>query len=240
MNASMNALVRYPGYLRPLNWREPFPCVLKNRYAALVSSLFPCGGPTAVVFGVAGVVVDSVNRVACRRGGPHVGKEGLKAGAPLVTHDYSSPAVLRVIRAAWVMTSLHHHRPSVVFLGCLATIRVAALSMLQILDASHLLLQAAARLCVPGAKFVCPNDTLTTARALTFPCHSRAPSVFALDIFASTYDKQAAKRTTGKVNKSWHFFTLKWITARSAWQAAVNSFSGATLAKPLYFSRSVT
>ena len=236
----MNPLVANSGYLRPLHWRKLFSSVLKNRYAALVSSLFACGGPAAVFFGVAGIIVDPVNRVACRRGRPHIGKECLKAGSPIVAHEYPSPTVPRVIRAAWVMASFQHHRPGVVLLGLPPAVRVRGLTMPQVLDARHFLLEAAARLGVPRAKFVRPNEALVPACATTLPRHGRAPSCFVLDIFASAYDKQAPKLVTGKVNKNWHFFTLKRFTVRIAWQAAVNSFSGATLSKPTEFNRSAT
>lgn len=54
-------------------------------------------------------------------------------------------------------------------------------------------------------------------------------------VFGSADNSNAIDCLTRKVNEFAHFFTLKCVTVIGAWQAAVNSFSGATLAKRVVF-----
>jgi hypothetical protein len=54
---------------------------------------------------------------------------------------------------------------------------------------------------------------------------------------SSRNNYEMTKPVANTVYESWHFFTLKWITVNGAWQSAVNSSSGATLAKHLHFTK---
>lgn len=237
MNSGVYALVRYARQLCPLHWRERLPVVLKDGDIPLVSSLLFCGGPSAVVRVVSTVGVNPVDGV--RGGGrcAHVKKERLETFAPPFAHLNSPSPVERVVGAAEAIATPEHQPPSVVFLRGIPAVGVVALPMLEVLDAGHFPVQAPARLSVTRSEFVCPNGAISATRAAAHPRNRRPTRVGVRDICTPANNKQATEYLTRKINESWHFFTLKWLTVMGAWQAAVNSFSGATLAKHLHFSR---
>ena len=235
MNPSPYLLLRQSGDLSPLSQWSCRAVALNHAGVALVSRLFAWACPSTVLRKVAVVVVNAINGVLRSWGVAHVGKERLKTVEPSATNSDSSTSVSRVVGVCGFVAAPNHERPSVVFLGRPTAVRVAALPVLQVLDAGHFPMQAPARLSVTGSEFPSRYNTRCPARASAIPSHLEAAIPNVGDVFASAHDKQATKYLTGKINKSWHFFTLKWLTVIGAWQAAVNSFSGATLAKRVAF-----
>ena len=237
LDACIDTLVRYARQFSPLHWRKCLPSMLKDWHATLISPLLLCRSPSAVVWVIPFAGVYSVDGVSACRCCAHVKKERFKTFAPPFAHINSPSSVERVIGAARVAATLAHQPPSVVFLCGIPAVWVAALPMPHVLDAGHFPMQAPARMSVTGSEFVRPNDAIRATRAAAYPCNRRSSRVEVWGICTPANNKQATKYLTGKIDKSWHFFTLKWLTVMGAWQAAVNSFSGATLAKQFHFIR---
>lgn len=235
MNPSPYLLLRQSGDLSPLSQWSCRAVALNHAGVALVSRLFAWACPSTVLRKVAFVIVNAINGVGRSWRYTHVSKEGVKAVAPSVAHSYASSAVVHEVGVGGLMAAPNHERPSVVFLGGSTTIRVTALPVLQVLDTGHFPVQAPARLGVTASQFVGANDACRSAGAIAIPSHGKNTAAGMLNVLAPADNKQATECLTGKINKSWHFFTLKWLTVMGAWQAAVNSFSGATLAKRVAF-----
>jgi hypothetical protein len=202
-----------------------------------VPVLFGFCGPTTVILRVSFVVVDSINGVIRRWRFSHVSQERMKVVKPTVTHSYPTGTVMIERWVVWVVAAGFHAAPATVLLcsfsavwhRCVA-VGAVALSILN----SFFFLKTPARTYSTARKMAGFSGFFSSAYTDAPPVRSSSVCV---SLLKNTLDNsQAVKFPTGKINKSWHFFTLKWLTVMNAWQSAVNRFSGATLAKrkPFY------
>jgi hypothetical protein len=204
-----------------------------------VSDLLGFSCPSAVLRKVAFVVVNAINRVLRGRGFTHVRQKRLKVIKPSVAHRDASATVVMESMVARVMATSLHAAPSVVCLCASPSITVSVnrVPMLEVPLTNFgngFFRDATARFNAATLQVVGFDELFTTAGANTSPMC--ASSVFSGWFDNTLNNSQTPKYLTGKINK-FHFFTLKWLTVMGTWQAAVNSFSGATLAKQLHFSR---
>ena len=230
LNSMVDALVRYASDFSPFDGCQLPPVMFKKNYAALIPLLFFRGSPRAVIWRIWSVIVFAINRVSFAWRDTHVCKKVFKR-TPSLANKNSAPAIVRIVSARLIFAPLTHHVPSVVLLGAAPVVRPTTLPMFDVGFAGSFLLKTPARLRVSRPKFASSDNALSSARTVTFPSHGSATGVFVGSVFIPVYNKQAAKYPTREINKSWHFVTLKWFTVIGAWQSAVNSFSGATLAK---------
>ena len=79
-----------------------------------IVSLFFLGGPLAVLRRVARIVVDSLNGMLGGRSRTHIGNKVLKS-CPLRANGNSASSIIPVVRVRWVLATLVHGGPSVVF-----------------------------------------------------------------------------------------------------------------------------
>lgn len=236
VNAMVDALVINACNFRPLHRRQLLSFMLKQNNTFLVSSLLFWRGPFAVVWRIPLAWVYSVYGVRVCRRFAHVCIEVLK-NLPAITNPNARKKVqIKVIASGSITTPPPHKTPSVVLLGASPIVRPITLPMLDAGFAGSFLLEAPARLGMTGPKFAGSDNALGATRTLASPCYRRATGIFVRYVRSPTCDKQATEYPTREINKSWHFFTLKWITVIDAWQSAVNRFSGATLAKPFHFN----
>lgn len=126
-----------------------------------IPRLYRCGGPSAILFRVAKVIVDTINRVLSARAWSHVYQKVSKVFPPWI---YSNPAT-SVVFVSWVrriLASRYHVRPCGIF-GAHA--RLFAMAMFF----APFTFQAPARFCeratemrawyisrVPAIAFACP------------------------------------------------------------------------------------
>lgn len=87
------------------------PFILNPEVSTFVPALFACCGPSNVFWAVHSVVVDSFQRVECRRFWRHVLlKREVRLG-PTSAHKNAAASVQRVCRVRFVEASLHHAQP---------------------------------------------------------------------------------------------------------------------------------
>lgn len=79
------------------------------------SDLFVWRGPSTVLRRIRAIVVDTINRVTCRRFRSHIREEVSEGRTPPFTDDNTSAAISVKSLVAWVFATLDHVHPRVVF-----------------------------------------------------------------------------------------------------------------------------
>ena len=82
--------------------------------STLVPLLFGARGPTAILWRVGTIVVDAVNGVIGRWLSAHVRQKCLVV-RPSVANRNSTPAIARIPAISWILATLEHVRPRLVF-----------------------------------------------------------------------------------------------------------------------------
>jgi len=205
-----------------------FPVHGQRLCVAFVFCLNLCSCPSAITRFVVTVYINAVNRVVTAWRFANVSKERLKAFAPPVAHGYTSPSIDGVVSAGRVVAPSLDVFPCAVFLRSRSA-QVPTLPVSHVVGRDEFSPKTPARLCESVRKAGSDDSFFCSATANTRPL---CDGTFV--VYSPVFYEQATKSLTGKINK-FHFFTLKWFTVVGAWQAAVNSFSGATLAKRVAF-----
>jgi hypothetical protein len=180
----------------------------EHHVAALVGPLLSHRRPSAILWRVWAVVVNSVDGVLGRRARPHVLKERLKAVSPAVADDNAAPAVVREGLVARGVASLAHTTPCRVFGSVPPVDRVP---MCGLPSPSQLALTTSARLRGP----VLERLAMALSRASTV-----APTEpFRASINRSAFhNDKATESLSGKINPwSTHDSPLEYGCSVSNW-----------------------
>ena len=188
-----------PGSLAPLLERQP-QTVMLNPYRdpAISVLLFICG-PVAVLWFIALVVVNAINRMRAGWARPHVLNEILEAH-PSLTNGNTAPAVVLKVLGSWIGASREHAAPNAVF-ACLAHCMSAlghAVTRGELFGTNASARQALASKQVGGPKRLC-----RAATAKAFP-HRAAASV----VRCAAGNGEAAKALASKVERFVHANTV--------------------------------
>lgn len=114
--ALVDSLSSYARLFSPIGKCLCAPGVCDIAVAPRVAGLLLPGTPLAVFWRIVAVVVDAVNTVAYWRIA-HVLVERLKGVAPPFADSYPASPVVLVAAAVWVMTSLFHTAPDIVYVA---------------------------------------------------------------------------------------------------------------------------
>lgn len=196
LNARMNSLVRNSSLVAPFsNWL----CLAigcQEGGVRPVSGLLFLVGPSAVLFAVPDVSLDSVDGVIDGRRRTHVGKKVFEAFLPAFADRDASLKVKRLVFTCGRLAAApEHERPGVVLLRRLSFVWVATMAVLQVCRTRSFSLQTPARLGVPVCKLVGMNEHFGAAGARANPCNASAK------VFSSAIDLESTKGFSGEVFK---------------------------------------
>jgi len=150
--------------LCPLRNGQGLPGELNESVRARVIGLLLSSSPSAIFFGIAQIVIDSVERHPFRSI-PHIRNKLLKALLPWFTNSNTSPAVVLKKLVARVVASVLNILPNRIKGGF--AFPVGRVGLVKILSprATALAMQAAARLRHAAFEMVAPNNFLRAAIA---------------------------------------------------------------------------
>jgi hypothetical protein len=191
-----------------------------NKYVCgFVVHLFEASCPSAIMWAVVAVIVNSVKRVMRGRPGPHISNEPAKIMPPTANGD--SPSAVAMKQTVRVIGApLQHVRPDHVFAGNAHSVRRSFASS----AGGGGFLQTPARLYVSGLQSIATNRGYFAALA---KAHPPCPVV--------SVGKPQYKKTLvvmpAPVNDLAHGYFLAEASQNERWQThARMGFSGATLA----------
>ena len=115
--AMTNGIVRYSCDFSPFCYGQAAPPQLKDAVIPSISRLLCCSRPVAVLFGIAFLVVDAIQRVL-RGGTPtYVFEKRLKGIFPACAHKNLAASVAVVAGILWIVATLNHSYPRPIFSG---------------------------------------------------------------------------------------------------------------------------
>jgi hypothetical protein len=165
----------------------------------LVVVLDLISGPSAVLRGVASLVIDAVKAMPFTRPTPHVGQEVL-IPAPAVAYGYAAPSVILEPTMAAIGAATQHSGPCSIFRSFFA---VASFTMSKVASfsglAHHLSSQAAARFASVGAEANSHRYVRIATVALALP---KGASLVGNN--NSAFDSQAPKLHSSQIKQSRH------------------------------------
>lgn len=202
-----NQGIARPDASRPLRCGQCFAVVCQENVRAKVATLLGMGCPATVFRAVIFTTIDAIQRAAAWPLS-HIRKEVLKRFNPPVTDSDASCSVVFEVWVFWVKAPLLHAIPALVCSGSAHLVR----SVQQ---------HAAARPDCATGKRVSAHGFGVTAVADADP---RNLSAHRLIGHAQCCKPPIAN--TGSVKELCHFFTLKLLTVKDAWQSAVRQFFG--------------
>lgn len=80
-----------------------------------VLHLFTMSCPSAIFWRIWAIIIYAVNSMFRRQSSPHVSQEGLKRFLPSLTNLDATTTIIGIVVSLWVITSLFHSAPYVVF-----------------------------------------------------------------------------------------------------------------------------
>jgi hypothetical protein len=165
-----------------------------------IAMLLQRRGPSTILFRIRAILIwKAVKRMVCAGTRTHIGQEGLKRGAPCVTHRDATGAIVSVCRALRIRAAIAHLIPNPVF-GRLR------LPMRRYTWMPTLMLQASTALGLP---------TFQQRRMDQRPCATDTETIpscmLELVIRATFLHNQATKRLSCQINKGWHSAQLPWL-----------------------------
>lgn len=99
----------------PFSQSASLPSVGNKAVIVFVVRLLQRGGPSAIIGLVIAVSVNAIHRMLRAGAWPHIGIEVVEGFSPTGTYLNPSPAIIMIFRAVWVVASLIHRAPGVVF-----------------------------------------------------------------------------------------------------------------------------
>lgn len=165
-----------------------------KRQASIVSaiSLLLClCGPTAVIWAVSGVVVDSVQAGSVWPN-THVCPEVLKRLTPAVANEYATATIPTKNGTTWIVAAVNHSDPRRVS-------RSPFFTPCSSVGSSRINLCATTTYALPRTKCAAGPSSRVPAVALTLPHDGTATSLVG---FADHH--KASKSLSGQINKGWH------------------------------------
>ena len=147
---------------------QPFSPILKPNILARIFCLLCPRSPTAVIFFVWSVVVDTIKSMGWAGTRAHIPIERSKIPAPFIVNNNSPTPIVMPCAVLGIAAALFHCTPNAIF---------SSVKIIQAVRCAYrFTFYTSARFCVPGSQALCNNYGSISARTLASPQYVAFPA----------------------------------------------------------------